>query len=256
MTAMKTYSLAAFATLGALSCAVAAAAGCSSSSGAPTQLACNPCDGGGGGTQPTGHDTNPDGVAYPTPASGYGRSPRSGSTPGSVMQNFKFFGYPGGDVSKGLQTVALADFYDPCNKRAKLLHITVAAVWCQPCNQETDAIVAAKKSGDLASKGVVVLQALDDGPVQNQPATNTDLVHWIGSHQSNFTTVLDPGLANFAGFFDAAAVPWNADLDVRTMEIIDASVGWAGDVDTELQPALAALPANPSYPLPAGVTCP
>jgi hypothetical protein len=83
-----------------------------------------------------------------------------------------------------------------------------------------------------------------------------DLNYWVNNHKSNFTEVMDPGLTNFAGFFNAAAVPWNADIDVRTMEIIDASVGYAGDVDTELQPALAALPAQPGYPLPAGVTCP
>lgn len=206
-----------------------------------------------GGPQLTGHDTNPDGVPYPTPPGGYGRTPRSGGTPGSVMQNFKFLGYPDADESKGLQTVGLADFYDPCNKRFKILHVTVAAAWCEPCNQETDAIVAAR--ADLASRGVAVLQALDDGPVQGQPATVSDLDFWISDHKSNFTEVLDPGLQNFSGFFDAAAIPWNADLDVRTMEILDASVGWSGDVDTELQPALGALPGAPSYPLPAGLKC-
>jgi len=209
--------------------------------------------GAGGGAQLTGHDTNPDGVPYPMPPGGYGRTPRSGSAPGSVMQNFKFLGYPDADESKGLQTVGLADFYDPCNKRFKILHVTVAAAWCEPCNQETDAIVAAE--ADLASKGVAVLQALDDGPVQGQPATVSDLDFWIADHKSNFTEVLDPGLQNFSGFFDAAAIPWNADLDVRTMEILDASVGWSGDVATELQPAHGALPGDPSYPLPAGLKC-
>lgn len=241
---MRKYPLAAVGALG-LACA---ATGCSSNTAGNQGPSCNPCDT-GGNTPIRGHDTNPDGVPYPMPASGYGRTARAGSTPGSVMQNFKFLGYPNADPSKGLQTVALADFYDPCNKRYKVLHITVAAVWCEPCNQETDAIV--KAQSDLASKGVVVLQALDDGPVQGQPATVDNLNFWIGDHMSNFTEVLDPGLQNFSGFFDAAAIPWNADLDVRTMEILDASVGWAGDVDTELQPALSALPSSPSYPLPA-----
>jgi len=60
---------------------------------------------------------------------------------------------------------------------------------------------------------------------------------------------------NLGGFFNAASVPWNADIDVRTMEMLTSSEGWSGDVSSEIQPGLAALPATPSYPLPSGVTC-
>src|SRR5580704_17417819 len=83
-----------------------------------------------------GTNTNPDGVPYPSPTGGYGRNARSGSTPGSVMANYRFQGYRSGDPSKGLPTISLADYYDPCNKRYKMIHLTVAGVWCQPCSQE------------------------------------------------------------------------------------------------------------------------
>jgi len=65
--------------------------------------------------------------------------------------------------------------------------------------------------------------------------------------------MLDPGLTNpdLGGFFQASAIPWNCDLDPRTMEIIDESTGWAGDVDTELEPGLTSLPVVPGYPIPA-----
>jgi hypothetical protein len=218
-------------------------AGCSSNS----TPACNPCDN-SGQTMLVGHDTNPDGIAYPNPAGGYGRMVRAGVTPGSVLQNYKFLGYPLSSEAKGLQTVALADYYDPCGKRWKLLHITVAGVWCAPCNQETDAIVAAK--ADLASKGVVVIQALDDGPTEGVPATTTDLNYWVSRHMSNFTELLDPGLQNLGGFFQASAIPWNADLDPRTMELVDSTTGWAGSVDLEVQAGFNALPVKPSYPIP------
>jgi hypothetical protein len=200
-------------------------------------------------------DTNPDGFPYPAPDKGYGRNARSGSTAGSVMSNFKFLGYKDGVVAAQLSRIALADYYDPCGRRNKLIHLSVASVWCVPCNQETDAMVTAR--AQLASQGVVVLQALDDGPVQGMGATTGDLNRWISSHHSNFTELLDPGLTQLSGFFDAAAVPWNSDLDPRTMEIIDASTGWAGDINTELAPALHALGIDasgavknpPAYPV-------
>ncbi len=216
--------------------------------------ACNPScgdDGGGGGTTTTqGHDSNPDGVPYPSPAGGYGHTPRTGNTPGSVIANFKFLGYPGGTVvADPMPTISLADYYDPCQKRYKLIHLSVAAVWCVPCNDETSAIVAAKSQ--LDSEGVVVLQALDDGPVEGTPATESDLKYWINNHNSNFTEMLDPGLKNLAGFFNAAAIPWNADIDPRTMEMLDSSDGWSGSVSTEIDTSV--LPAQPGYPL--GTSC-
>jgi hypothetical protein len=237
--------------MGLVGIASIVASACSSgNTSSPQQTTCDPCDDGGGGTTTVGagHDTNPDGIPYPAPTNGYGRTPRSGSTPGSVIQNFKFLGYLNGDKSQGLTTISLADYYDPCQTHnIKLLHLSVAAVWCTPCNQETDAIVAAKSM--LDSQGIVVLQALDDGPIQGKPAKVSDLDYWVQNHKSNFTEMLDPGLANLGGFFDAAAIPWNADIDPRTMEILDSSEGWSGDVSSEISTSV--LPAMPSYQLPA-----
>ncbi len=195
----------------------------------------------------SGHDANPDGVPYPS--SGYGRNPRSGTTAGNVMANFKFRGYPNGDMSKGLQTIALADYYDPCSKRYKMVHLGVAGLWCEACSEETDALVGAR--AQLASEKVVVLQALDDGTMQNVPANVADLDNWVTAHKTNFTTMLDPGLGNLAGFFNPEAIPWNCDLDPRTMEILDDGVGWSDGVSAELQPGLSAIPSTPSYPVPA-----
>lgn len=197
----------------------------------------------------SGHDANPDGVPYPAPASGFGKNKRTGTTPGNVMANFKFRGYPNDDMSKGLQTIALADFYDPCGKRYKMVHLSVAGLWCEACSEETDALVGAK--AELATEKIVVLQAVDDGTMQNVPATMADLDHWVAKHQTSFSEVLDPGLQNFAGFFSPSAIPWNCDLDPRTMEIIDESIGWSGNVSSETHAGLAAIPASPSYPVPS-----
>jgi hypothetical protein len=237
--------------LGALSLGTLVA--CSSASPTPA-TACDPC----GDTPASGGpaadaaalrnlNVNPDGVAYPDPPGGYGRSARRGTTPGSVIRNFVFLGYPNSDESHGLQKIALADYYDPCNKRSKVLHLGVAAVWCVPCNEETQALVAAK--AELASERVVVIQALSDGPKLNVGATQSDLNYWIMTNHPTFTEMLDPELANLGGFFDAAAVPWNADIDPRTMEIVDDGTGWAGTVDSELAPALKSLSSGPMYPI-------
>jgi hypothetical protein len=72
----------------------------------------------------------------------------------------------------------------------------------------------------------------------------------VEKYMSNFTEMLDPGLMNLGGFFPAESLPWNCDIDPRTMEILDDSTGWAGDLDTEIQPGLTARPADPSYPIP------
>src|ERR1019366_1558637 len=81
---------------------------------------------------------NPYGVCYPT--NNIGHNARGGSAAGDQMQNFKFLGWP--NASQGSPTVdtgpfvpvALSSFYDPQNKKYKLLHISVAGVWCGPCN--------------------------------------------------------------------------------------------------------------------------
>jgi hypothetical protein len=244
---MKTYVLGLLAPLGLL---MATGAACGSESSEASN------DGGSADDDAlVGHDTNPDGVPYPDPAGGYGRTARSGNTPGSVIQNFKFLGYPtlpgDGTYPSSPTTISMADYYDPCNKRYKLIHMSVASVWCVPCNEETDAIVAAKSQ--LDSEQVVVLQALDEGPTQGTGATLGDLQQWIVSHKSNFPEMLDPELQNLAGFFNAAAIPWNADLDPRTMEILDSTEGWSGDVSSEI--SLSVVPAQPSYPIPASAQC-
>lgn len=236
------------------SLALVGAAACSSST--PAGPTCNPCT--DAGTQVTimGRDTNPDGLSYPKPASGtYGHNARSGNTPGNVIANLSFLGYPGGDSSKGLQVVSLADYYDPCGKRLKLLHLSVAGVWCNPCNQETAAVVADEAS--LKSQGVVVLQALSDGSNEGVGATQQDLLYWVGRYRPSFTDVLDPGPTQFAGFFRASAIPWNADVDPRTMELIDQGTGWdaTAGVMGAIQPGLDAVAAPPLYPIAASAAC-
>ena len=172
-------------------------------------------------------ENNPYGVAYPT--QNLGTQQRRGNAPGSVMKNYRFLGYPhhepGTVIATGgeMQNVALADFFDPEQRKFKIIHVSVAGVWCGPCNAETDETVPLAE--ELLAKGIVFVQALGDGPVEGRGATKKDLDGWILKHKSNFTELLDPDLTNFGVFFNAAAIPWNANLDARTMEILSAGVG-------------------------------
>ena len=193
--------------------------------------------------------SNPDGIPYPTPTAGYGIDARKGKTAGSIISELPVLRVSERRRVEGPAEIALADFYDPCGKRYKLLHLSVAAVWCVPCNEETQAFVAAK--AQLDSEKVVLAQALSDGPTKNVPATTGDLNYWVKENVSNFTEMLDPNLANLGVFFDAAAVPWNADIDPRTMEILDDGTGYAGTVTLELQAGIAAIAMPPDYPIAA-----
>lgn len=236
------------------------AVGCSSKQGSSTDPGTGTDNGGtdnggidgtGQTATPTGHDANPQGIAYPTKNIGFHARGVDGAggvnkTPGNVMRNYKFLGYPNADKSKGLQTVALADYFDPTGTKYKVVHLIVAGVWCSPCNQETDALVTALNDPTQAwdQKGVAFVQALDDGAVQGKGATQRDLDLWITTHHSNFTEVLDPGNANLGDFFNAAAIPWNADLDARTMEILEAGVG--EEDPSSVQSWLDWVAANPA----------
>jgi len=226
--------------------------GCSSSDPAPIK---GQGEEGPGGTNPAA-ETNSYGVAYPT--QNLGIIARSGSKAGNIMKNFKFRGYPTkpGEVipvpnSEGLKDVKLADYFDPelRNKNAagepyRVLHITVSSVWCTPCQEEAKEIVA--KMSDLDAKGVLFLTAIADGPIQGRGAELLDLDGWVRKHKANYTHVLDPSLKNFGGFFDAAAVPFNADIDLRSMEILYAGTGAPPDMTEHVEKWIRWTKQNPA----------
>ena len=225
--------------------------GCSSSSNAPAGTVLT--DGGiaavdGQGAPPPEQgaegEKNPYGAVYPTADIGY--NPRRGAVPGNRIANFKFLGYPEGDTSKPLSQVSLADYFDPEGRKYRIIHMVASSVWCGPCRQETEEIVQVK--GDLLAKKVVFVQALVDGPVQGRGATKVDLDGWVADRGVNFTIMLDPGVKNLGAFFNAAAVPWNADLDARTMEILSAAVGAPQDISEEVNKWLAWADKTPARP--------
>ncbi len=166
-------------------------------------------------------DTNPDGVAYPSGP--YGINARRGTTPGSTIENYKFVGYPDGDPASGLQPISLANFFDPDGTRIRMIHVQASGTWCTYCRQETK--VVATLADKIASRKVVWLMSLAEGASFGQPSTQADLDKWIAQYRAPYPHLLDSGNAKFGPFYDANALPWNANIDARTMEILFSGTG-------------------------------
>lgn len=177
--------------------------------------------GDGVGTTDSAPDTNPDGVPYP--ADNIGTLERKGTRPGNRIQNFKFLGYPDGNVGGGLQPISLAQYFDPTGTRYKIIHIQASGSWCSACRAETEVVVPMK--AELEAKKAVWLVSLAEGKTPGQPSAQKDLDRWINDFKSPYTHWLDPGNANLGPFYDRTALPWNANIDATTMEILTAGTG-------------------------------
>jgi hypothetical protein len=173
----------------------------------------------------TGRDQNQDGAAYPT--ENLGGTPRAGRTRGDRIPNFTFQGYPDSNIAGGLKTVALADYFDPGQKRAKVLHLMLAAVWCPICDGMTREMIASKAG--LDERGVVVVQALMDGRKRGISPSLAEVESWITRFPTPFTVVLDGRARRIGTIATIDAVPWSAFIDLRTMEILAAGVGRPDD---------------------------
>jgi hypothetical protein len=177
-----------------------------------------------------GTEVNPYGKSYPTQNLGY--TPRAGNRAGNIIRNYKFLGYRDGDPSKGTTVISLADFFDPEMRTGKLIHFSAGALWCPPCNAEADVLVPLIPS--LKTKKIVVIQAIIEGSAQGTGSTLKDLDIWQQRHKVNYTLFTDPEQQNLGQFFPSAAVPWNALIDARSMELLTAGVGSSGKPEDQL----------------------
>lgn len=200
-----------------ISAVVCSLAACGSESATPSQ------DPGVGGTGPeeSAPDVNAYGVAYPT--ENYGTKPRSGTTPGNRIANFKFMGYPDANPANGLQPMSLAQYFDPEARAYKIIHIQASGAWCEFCQKETETL--APLAPQLRERKVVWLVSLAEGFTQGNRSTQNDLDRWLVQFKPPFPHVLDPGSKNLGIFYDPASLPWNANINAKTMEILEAGSG-------------------------------
>lgn len=172
-----------------------------------------------------GRDANPDGVPYPTDS--VGGLERSPTRPGQRIPNFTFQAYVDGDRSKGLQTVSLADFYDPQQKRHKVLDIQISQTWCSICSVETDATVQVRDQ--LRAEGAVFLQVMTSGNDASKGPSQEDVDGWVDRHRMTYTLAVDVRGRRMSSV-GVSTVPWDILVDTRTMEILDSSAGAPADI--------------------------
>ncbi len=135
--------------------------------------------------------------------------------------------------------ISLAQYFDPSGERYSIIHIQAAGVWCSACRSETTALVPI--ADKLKEKKAVWLVSLAEGPTQGQPSKPRDLDGWIADFDSPFTHFLDPDNKNLGPFYDRTALPWNADIDAKTMEILTSGTGAVVTGDRILEEIDAAI---------------
>jgi len=153
-----------------------------------------------------------------------------GTTRGARIQNLSFSGWKHPDVAgydpAKFETVRLSDFYDPDGHTGiKLLAINASAVWCSVCRSEYQDMHANDVYGTLHPQGLEILGTLFEDNAYF-PAQPQDLKNWgaLSSHAVKFPLGLDPGF-KLGAYFDSDATPLNMLIDVRTMTIVQISMG-------------------------------
>lgn len=185
---------------------------------------------------------NPDGVSYPEDRLG-GRK-RTALRPGDRIPNFAFRGYPGGDRGAGLETISLADYYDPDQRRHKLLHLQVASTWCSICSSELRATVRVAER--LSEHGIVFLEVIVSGATAGLGPSLGEVEAWMDRHQSNVSTAIDVRVRRLSSIgVSAAGMPHDILIDTRTMEILDSSVGAPADLVAYVAAGLRFVTENP-----------
>lgn len=186
--------------------------------------------------------TNPDGIAYPMDNLG-GRARRT-ALRGERIPNFAFQGYRDGDRSRGLETISLSEYYDPSQKRHKVLHLLAAATWCALCSSELEAAVSVKEP--LAAEGVVFFEVVVSGATAGTGPSLGEVDAWVSRHQANFSVGIDVRARRLGAVgVDPSAMPHDILIDARTMEILDSSVGAPLDIVKYVRDGLRWVEDNP-----------
>ena len=172
------------------------------------------------------------GASSVAPASAWSAYPAGpyGTTRGATIQNLSFLGWKHPDLSgydpSKFETVRLSDFYDPDGHTGvKLLAINASAVWCSVCRSEYQDMHTSDVYGNLHPQGLEIFGTLFEDNAY-YPAQPQDLKNWgaLSTHAVKFPLGLDPGF-KLGAYFDSDATPLNMLIDVRTMTIVQISMG-------------------------------
>ncbi|MEI9939329.1 MAG: hypothetical protein WDO69_19075 [Pseudomonadota bacterium] len=177
-------------------------------------------------------------AAYPAGPYGTGR--------GATIENLSFLGWRHPDVAgydpAKFETVRLSDFYDPDGLTGvKLLAINASAVWCSVCRAEYEDMNSTQVYDTVHPMGVEILGTLFEDNAY-YPAQPQDLKNWgvLSTHAVKFPLVLDPGF-KLGAFFDSDATPLNMLVDVRTMTIVQVTMGYSTTYWAQVRALLAKM---------------
>ena len=153
-----------------------------------------------------------------------------GTSRGATIENLSFLGWKhpdqaGYDLAK-FETIRLSDFYDPDGHTGvKLLAVNASAVWCGVCRREYQEMKRNDVYATLHGMGLEILGTLFEDN-NYFPAQPIDLKNWgsLSTHSVTFPMGLDPGF-KMGAYFDSDATPLNMLIDVRTMTIVQITMG-------------------------------
>lgn len=188
-----------------------------------------------------GSSTSPYGTAYPT--GDFGFRARQGTVAGQLVPNLAFHGYPGSGAAAGLQTVSIADFYDPEARNHRVLLLSVVVMWCSHCVAETEELAAA--AAVLRSEGAEILQVAIEGPDTGVAPDRCDLEAWKEQNATTFTVAVDGLARRLSAYTAITTIPYNALVDARTMEVLDVTEGQITDVAAYVRAGLDWVDSHP-----------
>ncbi len=194
-----------------------------------------------GGSEPVTSPTStaPSGIADAPfqPVKAYPPGPY-GRGLGATIENLSFLGWrdpvrSGYDPS-ALETVSLAEFYDPTGTRTKLIVLNASAVWCSVCRAEMQDIRARDTYRLYRERGVELVGTLFED-LKGGPAQPSDLELWGSStaHTIAFPLLLDPGFKSSV-YFTSDATPLNMIIDATTMKIVFTMMGYDNSIGSGL----------------------
>lgn len=156
---------------------------------------------------------------------------------GSVIPNYKFFGYPRANVDKtNFVAIHLADFWNPTGEelypagspfgegtpKPKALFLDRSAVWCGPCQLEAEQMIPQRRA--MYAPAAEFFVTLDDGPTPGKAATQADLTYWVTRFKIDYPAVIDPN-STLSAIVGRDAYPGNVIVRTRDMKIIDWTAG-------------------------------
>ncbi len=121
----------------------------------------------------------------------------------------------------------------PTGKPYRYLLIALSAVWCAPCNQESENLglngTDHAKIADWQARGGLFMTLLIEGAQHGSKPTRQELENWINTHQVANIIAIDEKQQLSAAGIDPYSFPANLVVDLDTMKMV---AGWAGIDDT------------------------